>query len=190
MDGGGYPVAAGARIGPNAILQLLPVVDRTLGRAARDQLMSGIDLPPPNAGMWPEAACREAHLAVWQGCGEQAGDVLAEAGQGTADYILAHRIPGPAQTLIRLLPAPLGARLLTAAIARHAWTFAGSGRFRVVSHAPLRVEIANNPLTFPGHPCAWHAAVFTRLYQALVWPEARVDAVEAPAVSRFTILPR
>jgi divinyl protochlorophyllide a 8-vinyl-reductase len=30
------------------------------------------------------------------------------------------------------------------AIARHAWTFAGSGRFRVV--APLVFEIADNPI--------------------------------------------
>ena len=189
MDGS-FAVDTGARIGPNAILQLLPVLDRSFGRAGRDRLLSGIDLPPPDAGMWPEAACRAAHLAVWQGCGNQAGAILGRAGQGTADYILAHRIPGPAKVLIRSLPAPLGARLLTAAIARHAWTFAGSGRFQVITHTPLTVEIADNPLAFPGRPCAWHAAVFTRLYRSLVWPEARVEAVEAEATSCFLILPR
>jgi divinyl protochlorophyllide a 8-vinyl-reductase len=189
MDGDFRP-ESGARIGPNAILQLLPVLDAVMGRAARDRLLSGIDLPPPDAGMWPETACRAAHLAVWLGCGDKAEAILSKAGQGTADYILAHRIPGPAKALIRALPAPLGARLLTAAIARHAWTFAGSGRFQVINHTPLTVEIADNPLAFPGHPCTWHAAVFARLYRALVWPEARVEAVEAAAVSRFLILPR
>jgi divinyl protochlorophyllide a 8-vinyl-reductase len=125
MDGG-HAVGTGARIGPNAILQLLPVLDRTVGRAGRDRLLAGIAIPPPDAGMWPESACRAAHLAVWQGLPD-APEILAEAGQGTADYILAHRIPGPAKAVIRALPAPLSARLLTAAIARHAWTFAGSG---------------------------------------------------------------
>jgi divinyl protochlorophyllide a 8-vinyl-reductase len=189
MDGGFRPETS-ARIGPNAILQLLPVLDAALGRAARDRLLSGIDLPPLDAGMWPEAACRAAHLAVWKGCGDQAGVILAQAGQGTADYILAHRIPGPAKALIRALPAPLGARLLTAAIARHAWTFAGSGHFSVTGRSPLSVEISDNPLAFPGLPCPWHAAVFTRLFQRLVWPRVRVEAVEVGRVSRFILFPR
>ena len=182
----------GARIGPNAILQLVPVLDRMQGRAARESLLGavGVAVPPDDAGMWPEDQCRAAHQAVWQGCGDKASAILAEAGWGTADYILAHRVPRPAQTLIRALPAPLGARLLTAAIVRHAWTFAGSGSFRVASRRPLAFEIAANPLAFPGRPCPWHAAVFTRLFRALIWPAARVEAVETPIVSRFTVHPR
>jgi divinyl protochlorophyllide a 8-vinyl-reductase len=186
--GGSVAVEAGASIGPNAILQLLPVLDRSLGRAGRDRLLSGIDLPPPDAGMWPESACRAAHLAVWQGLPD-AALVLSEAGQGTADYILTHRIPDPAKRLIRALPAPLGARLLTAAIARHAWTFAGSGAFQVVGRRPLTFAMAQNPLGFGGH---WHAAVFGRLFRALVWPQARVETrVENGAVGgeRFVIFP-
>lgn len=189
MDGG-FHAGTGARIGPNAILQLLPVLDRTLGREARARLLHGIDLPPPDAGMWPEAACRAAHLAVWQGCGDRAADILTAAGQGTADYILAHRIPAPAKALIRGLPAALGARLLTAAIARHAWTFTGSGHFRIAARTPLIFEIEGNPLAFPGRSCVWHAAVFTRLFSALVRPATRVEATEVGPVSRFLIHPR
>jgi divinyl protochlorophyllide a 8-vinyl-reductase len=189
MDGS-FRAETDARIGPNAILQLIPVLDHALGRAGRDRLFQGIDLPPPDAGMWPEAACRAAHLAVWQGCGEAASAILQAAGQGTADYILAHRIPAAAKALIRALPAPLGARLLTSAIARHAWTFTGSGRFRVVSHAPLTFEVADNPLAFPGRPCVWHAAVFVRLFRVLVWSDAQVDVLGAGRVNRFVILPR
>jgi divinyl protochlorophyllide a 8-vinyl-reductase len=185
MDGGAIP-DPGARIGPNAILQLLPVLDGRLGRAGRDRVLKGIALPPPDAGMWPEAACRAAHLAVWQGLPD-AAEVLAEAGRGTADYILAHRIPRPAKVVIRALPGALGARLLTAAIACHAWTFAGSGRFRVRSFRPLVLEIADNPLPFGGH---WHGAVFARLFQALVWPQLRVMAAQDGPVSRFTLHPR
>jgi divinyl protochlorophyllide a 8-vinyl-reductase len=187
--GGGVVAGAGARIGPNAILQLLPVLDRAIGRDGRDRLLAGIDLPPPDAGMWPEAACRAAHLAVWRGCGDRAASILADAGRGTADYILAHRIPGPVRALTALLPSPLGARLLAAAIARHAWTFAGSGQFRILSRAPMIFEVTRNPLAFPGHPSPWHGAVFTRLYQALVWPGAVVEATEEGEVSRFTVRP-
>ena len=191
MDGSAAFAAAGARIGPNAILQLVPVLDRMEGRAARDHLMgaAGVTVPPADAGMWPEAQCRAAHLAVWQGCGDRAGAILAAAGQGTADYILAHRIPGPAKALIRSLPAPFGARLLTAAIAKHAWTFAGSGRFGIASRRPLTFQITDNPLAFPGRPCPWHAAVFARLFQALVWSKARVEASESGTSSRFAVLP-
>lgn len=184
MDGGPSPAGTDARIGPNAILQLLPVLDARLGRAGRDRLLLGIDLPPEDAGMWPESACRAAHLAVWQGCGDQAATILSDAGQGTADYILAHRIPGPARALIRALPSGLGARLLTGAIARHAWTFTGSGTFRVAARKPLTFEITNNPLAFGGH---WHAAVFARLFRTLVWPNARIDALESGHASRFLI---
>jgi divinyl protochlorophyllide a 8-vinyl-reductase len=56
------------------------------------------------------------------------------------------------------------------AIARHAWTFAGSGRFRVV--APLVFEIADNPIVrgeVSDVPlCHWHRAVFETLFRALV----------------------
>ncbi|MCU0827572.1 MAG: bacteriochlorophyll 4-vinyl reductase [Tabrizicola sp.] len=182
----------GARIGPNAILQLVPVLDRMQGRAARDRLMAaaGVAVPPDDAGMWPETQCRAAHLAVWQACGDRASAILSEAGQGTADYILAHRVPSVAKSLIRALPGPLGARLLARAIAQHAWTFTGSGRFRVARSRPLTFEITANPLAFPGKPCPWHAAVFQRLYETLVWPDARVEAEETPSVSRFTLFPR
>jgi divinyl protochlorophyllide a 8-vinyl-reductase len=192
---GGHPSFAedGARIGPNAILQLVSVLDHEMGRAARDRLMqaAGQAVPPADAGMWPEAACRAVHLTVYRDLPDRAAALMTRAGSGTADYILANRIPGPAKLLIRALPSVFGARLLTTAITRHAWTFAGSGRFSVTSHHPLTVEIADNPLT-PGleRPCDWHAAVFARLYQALVWPAARVEAVEDRRVSRFVIHPR
>ena len=193
MDGGSPIAEGGARIGPNAILQLVAVLDRELGPAARDRVMqaAGQVVPPADAGMWHEAACRAVHLTVYRDLPDRAEVLMTMAGAATADYILANRIPGPAKALIRALPAALGARLLTAAITRHAWTFAGSGRFRVSGHAPLTIEIADNPLTpGAGRPCHWHAAAFTQLYQALVWPGATVEATEDRRTSRFVIRPR
>ncbi|MCU0902069.1 MAG: bacteriochlorophyll 4-vinyl reductase [Cypionkella sp.] len=193
MDGGFPPLSDGARIGPNAILQLVAVLDDQLGQTARNRVMhaAGQVVPPSDAGMWPEAACRAVHLTVYRDLPDRAETLMALAGTATADYILSHRIPGPAKALIRALPTPLGARLLTAAITHHAWTFAGSGRFAVTAHRPLTVEIADNPLTpGAGRTCHWHAAVFTRLYRVLVWPSALVEATEDCRISRFVVRPR
>ena len=187
-----------ARIGPNALLQLVPVLDRALGlgecRALFDR--AGVDVPPPDAGMWPETEVARPHRELVRARPDLAPGLLRAAGLGTADYILANRIPRAAKTLIRAMPATLGARLLTAAIARHSWTFAGSGHFTVVEHRPLTLSITANPLACGARDapsCHWHAAVFERLYSTLVWPRAKVRETTCCACGdtacRFMVLP-
>ena len=171
------PAPAG-RIGPNAILQLVPVLDATLGRPARDRLLhlSGIDALPDGSGMIDETPVARLHQSLRRHYPGRAPALSRAAGQGTADYILAHRIPKPARTLLRALPASLAAPLLSRAIAGNAWTFAGSGRFRLASTRPPVFEIAANPLVRGESSfvplCHWHAAVFERLFAALVHPAA------------------
>ncbi len=188
-----------ARIGPNAILQLVPVLDRAIGPVRRMALFAeaGVALPPPDAGMLPESEVIRLHRAVCLRLPEEAPELLRHAGLATADYILAHRIPAVAQRVIRLMPAALAARVLAKAIARHAWTFAGSGAFAVERFGPLTVSIRQNPLATGAadHPsCHWHAAVFDRLFSTLVWP--RVEVIETRCcaqgdeVCRFEIGPR
>lgn len=162
-----------ALIGPNAILQLVPVLDRNLGRSARDVLLeeSAVAIPD-GTHMIPQDHAARLHQALRHDFPERAASLAAQAGLATADYIIAHRIPAKAQILMGFLPAPLAARALSAAITRHAWTFAGTGRFRVLS--PWVFEIADNPVIAgetSDHPlCHWHAAVFERLYRRLVHP--------------------
>jgi divinyl protochlorophyllide a 8-vinyl-reductase len=106
-----------------------------------------------------------------------ADEIMADAGARTGAYIVANRIPAPARILLRALPKPLAARLLVKAIAKHAWTFAGSGAFSFLPSRPSVMEIADNPLAGPrraGPSCVWHAAVFTRLFRSLVSPDATV----------------
>ena len=169
-----------ARIGPNAVLQHLPVLDAEIGETLRGALMlrAGVVEPAQDSGMLEEDEVARLHHAVRLYLPERRARIQRAAGLAVGNYILANRIPRAAQALIRALPAWAGARLLTAAIGKHAWTFAGSGRFRVVSHRPLRLAIAANPLaTGPAEApiCDWHAAVFERLYGALVWPGVRVE---------------
>lgn len=189
MDGGGAVrtgaghAVGGALIGPNAILQLIAVLDREEGRVTRDLVVAaaGVEVPPADSGMIPEAEAARLHLAVRRMLPEPAAGILRRAGLATGEYILRHRIPRAAQWLIRGLPAPIGARVLSAAIARHAWTFAGSGGFRVRRGRGLVFEVVNNPLvmglTAETPLCDWHAAVFERLFSRLVWPGCRVEEV-------------
>lgn len=117
-----------------------------------------------------EGPAARLHAAVRHDLPAEAPAILAQAGRRTADYILAHRIPRPAQAVLRALPPALAAPVLTRAIAKHAWTFAGSGLFRVAGR--LTFEIADNPLIrgerAPAPLCVWHAAVFERLFRTLV----------------------
>ncbi len=177
---------AQARIGPNAVLQHLPVLDAEIGSALRAALLYRADIiePAPNAGMLPEEEVARLHDAVRLFLPDRAARIQRAAGLATGGYILANRIPRVAQRLIRALPAPLGARLLSMAIAKHAWTFAGSGKFRVVSHTPLIFEIKRNPLAqmrADGPVCHWHSAVFERLFAALVWPDVQVTEISCAA---------
>ena len=105
---------APARIGPNAVLQLIATLkSRGFGRrveslfaaaAVADWLMS------PPVDMIDETGVARLHRTVRGALTEEdAQDVMAEAGRRTADYLLANRIPKPAQTLLRFLPARLAA---------------------------------------------------------------------------------
>lgn len=167
----------GGRIGPNAVLQLLPLIAAAGGPAAVTRVLQVAEIAaaPADHGMIDEAAAHRLHRALRRVDPAGAPALLAEAGRRTGGYVLAHRIPPVAQRALRLLPPALAAPLLARAIARHAWTFAGSGRFRaetpwrfVLDDNPLvRGEVAERPL------CHWHAAVFETLYRALVAGDVR-----------------
>ena len=184
--------AVAARIGPNAVLQLVESL------AARDLA----DLTGPlfrHAGVadWLEAPPRamvderrvarlhrEVRTVLPTG---EANATLAEAGRRTADYILANRIPAPARALLKTLPAGPAAGMLVAAIRANAWTFAGSSRFEATAKGSQAVFILRgNPLCageIAAEPvCVWHAAVFQRLFQVLV--SRRASVVETHCEAR------
>ncbi len=182
-------------IGPNAILQLLPVLERAGGAALRDQVMAaaGVFEAPRDDAMMPEAPAARLHQALRLIEPQMAPSLAWAAGARTGQYILAHRIPGPAQAVLRMMPAGLAGPLLSRAIAKHAWTFAGSGRFRLAG--ALAFEIEDNPIVrgeVSDVPlCDWHRAVFETLFRTLVDPALRCEeetccAMGAPAC-RFVL---
>ncbi|MEQ8603179.1 MAG: bacteriochlorophyll 4-vinyl reductase [Marivibrio sp.] len=158
-------------IGPNSVIQLAEALGAREGEAAVDRLFERAGLAVWRGrsldAMIPEAvpaALFDALFAAYPQDDAQA--IAADAGRRTADYVMAHRIPGPVKTLLRLTPAPIAARLLLTAIGRNAWTFAGSGVFTSRYGGVSVIAIAGNPIAMPG--CVWHAAVFTRLFRRLV----------------------
>jgi divinyl protochlorophyllide a 8-vinyl-reductase len=167
VDGHGGP----GRIGPNAVLQLISVLERAGGEAlpARLCAAAGLGEVRGDRGLIDEAPVARLHALVRAELPDP-DPILREAGLATGAYILANRIPGVVRGLLKLLPPPIAARLLAQAIAKHAWTFAGTGAFRVVD--PRTFELENNPLIrgeAANRPlCVWHAGVFERLYQTLV----------------------
>ena len=155
---------------------------------------AGLSAIPDGTGMIPEDDAARLHRQVRLEEPDRAPDLAADAGRRTADYILAYRIPGPAKRLLKVLPPALAATFLARAIARHAWTFAGSGRF--AQDGPWTFRIADNPLIRGERSevpiCHWHAAVFERLYRSLVAPdcicvETTCCAVSEAEACRFRI---
>ncbi|OAN71328.1 bacteriochlorophyll 4-vinyl reductase [Jannaschia sp. EhC01] len=178
-------------IGPNAILQMLPVLDQWGGQEGRARILAaaGIDQVPDGTRMIPEEDAARLHRQLRHDAPERAALMAAEAGRRTADYILAHRIPRPAQHVLKALPPFAAARLLSKAISRNAWTFVGSGTLHV--RDAWTFEIEANPL-IAGEVsehclCDWHAGVFGHLYQTLVTPRATCTEVSCGAQAPGTL---
>lgn len=171
----------GARIGPNSVLQLLPLLDEALGRETRDQLLQacGMERPPTDHGLMDEGPAAELHQRLRRDYPALAPTLTRQAGEMTGDYIIRNRIPPPALRVLRALPGWLSAPLLASVIEKHAWTFAGSGRFKVISKTPLIFELSNNPVvrgeSSRAPICHWHAAVFQRLFNDIVDPDLHCE---------------
>jgi divinyl protochlorophyllide a 8-vinyl-reductase len=167
-------------IGPNALTQLLPLLERAGGAELKEALLAraGVRELPDMTGLIDEAPVARLHQVMRAEVPELAPALAWEAGQRTADYILAHRIPGPVQAVLKRLPAFAAGPILTQAVARNAWTFAGSGRFEVARRWPAVLLIHDNPVVRgerAAEPlCHWHRGVFERLYRVLVSDRARV----------------
>ena len=179
------------RIGPNAIIRTAEALRLLEGdgsaervfRAARlDRYLS--KLPEQ---MIDECEVGTLHRALWDQLGhDRARAVAAMAGRLTANYLMRRRIPKFAQTVLRRLPSRLASRLLSDAIADHAWTFAGTGRFVARAGRPTRFEIMGCPLcrgqTTSRAVCDFYAGTFQQLFSTLVHRDAR--AVEVACAAR------
>jgi divinyl protochlorophyllide a 8-vinyl-reductase len=169
--------APSGRVGPNAVIQLANALAEGLGPEAASRVFGAAGcaalLEKPPEEMIDERVPARLFEALWRTLPDATARWIAEdAGRRTGAYIVKNRIPVVAKGVLRLLPRSLAARFLTAAIARHAWTFAGSGACRALPGEPVVIEIADNPIVMPA--CVWHQAVFTALFGELVGGDVTV----------------
>jgi divinyl protochlorophyllide a 8-vinyl-reductase len=186
-------VAPPARIGPNAITQVADVLRRVEGPARGAALFAAAGLSrhwvDPPTHMVDDAEVCALHRVLRAELGvARARQIGREAGLGTGDYLLAHRIPQPAQVVLRWLPPVLAARALLAAIRRHAWTFTGAGSFDAqpgAGHVRWRLTLRGAPLARGAQHheplCDFYAATFERLFSELVHPRTRVAEASCEA---------
>ncbi len=173
-----------ARIGPNAIIQTVGALEEAWGRGetqgflrrmGRDDLVERLP-----ATMVDEQEFIALINALRAEVGsEEAGRILARSGERTAGYLLAHRIPRPAHVVLPLLPPAAGLRLLLKAIAAHAWTFAGTGRFSyAVGRSEAVLYLADCPEcrgVGAAEPlCRYYEQCFQTLLQTLIDRRVRV----------------
>jgi divinyl protochlorophyllide a 8-vinyl-reductase len=167
----GSPANVQAKVGPNAVTQVAAALRAAGGDALAQhvfdaaQLTNALAAPPEK--MIDQGLAARLHDTVRLTLpAKDAAQIAADAGTRTADYLLANRIPKPAQWAMKVLPTRLSARILLKAMASNAWTYAGTGRVRIHAGDPCVLEIVDNPLAQPD--CHWHVAVFERLFRALV----------------------
>jgi divinyl protochlorophyllide a 8-vinyl-reductase len=185
------PDAVPARIGPNAIwrvaeaLRAGPDPDAVNAVFQRAGLADYLEVLPQE--MVDEREVTALHQALRDVLGlKQARQIGADAGARTGGYLLAKRIPGPAQTVLRLLPSRLASRMLLKAIERNAWTFAGSAHFSTQVGKPTRFILEGSRICLdaraPVPLCDFYAGTFERLFRELVDPKVRVIEVQCQAM--------
>jgi len=176
-------VPARGRIGPNAITRVAEALLEEVGTETRRDIFASAGLEgclrDPPQHMVDEQDVMALHAVLRARLApEQVRRVNRDAGVRTGAYLLARRIPGPVQKLLRILPAPLAARALVAAIRRHAWTFAGTAHFSARSGRPVSFTLAGCPLCrgarTDGPCCDFYAACFEHLFRTLVHRRAAV----------------
>jgi divinyl protochlorophyllide a 8-vinyl-reductase len=180
----------GGQIGPNAVTRVEEALREIEGKAApvaifREAALEKYLASPPLA-MVDELEVVALHRVLHTAFnGERARKVAQIAGRKTADYLLAQRIPRVAQGLLRHLPATIACRLLAKAIARNAWTFAGSGRVTVQHGRPTIFTIHACPICrgikAPSPTCDYYGATFERLFTELVDRRVKVEEVDCLA---------
>lgn len=182
------------KVGPNAVTQIAAALREVGGNGLARQVFAaaGLEeaLTSPPARMVDQSAAARLHDVLRMTLPPQlARRIALDAGRRTADYLLANRIPRPAQWVMKVLPPRLAAPILLRAMASNAWTYAGTGSVRVKAGRTCVLEIIDNPLAQPN--CPWHVAVFERLFQALVAEDAnvthRAGRANGASVSRFEI---
>jgi divinyl protochlorophyllide a 8-vinyl-reductase len=184
-----------AVVGPNAITRMAESLLAAGGERLCREIFASAELSAylvrPPTQMIPEIDVARLHQAAIERLGEaRSADISRDAGRRTGDYLLAHRIPGLAQRVLKKLPRELAARILVAAIARHAWTFAGGGAFAYEFSPQLTLRLMGSPickgLRTQEPACTYFAATFEGVFKEMLGPSVRVHEIYCEATGAPT----
>jgi divinyl protochlorophyllide a 8-vinyl-reductase len=176
-----------SRIGPNAVTRVAEALTGRFGHCDCNRVFRAAGLShyvsDPPTEMVPDEDVARLHEALVAALGRREAHLIgAEAGELTARYLMAHRIPKLAQRILGGLPAMFALRLLLKAIGGHAWTFAGAGTFTYrIGRRSVILAIAGGPISRylrADEPvCDYYAATFQTLFRTIITP--RFSVVEA-----------
>jgi divinyl protochlorophyllide a 8-vinyl-reductase len=178
-----------SRIGPNAITRVAEALEAIQGPTETVFAQAGLthfltELPEEMVDERDVTALQRALRAELDR--DTARAVGWDAGLRTGDYLLAHRIPKPAQRILKLLPSRPASQMLLKAVAKHAWTFSGSGHFSYQVGRPVQVWIADCPLCRGARAevpvCDFYRGAFERLFTTLVNPRTQVRETQCQAL--------
>lgn len=135
-----------AKMGPNGIIQTVNAIKARYGESAAAQALIKADLRKYLTELPHEMVDeREFHRLVRCVCETfdetMRNEILRNAGERTAEYLLKARIPKILQALLKRFPTRWAAKLLLWSIAQHAWTFAGSGKFSYQVGAEMEASV-------------------------------------------------
>ena len=174
---------APGRIGPNAIVRTVEALRERVGAGAAGSLLREAGLGRCGEP-FPDQLVAETEVTALFGAlhrslaENDARAVARRAGERTADYLLAHRIPRVAQLVLPRLPSWMASRGLLSAMRGSAWTFAGSSEFTARDGRPAVLTFRRCPfcrdLRARAPVCDYYAGTFERLYRELVARGARV----------------
>ncbi|EGV32015.1 bacteriochlorophyll 4-vinyl reductase [Thiorhodococcus drewsii AZ1] len=179
------------RVGPNAIIRVAEALEAAQGPEAVSELFrrAGLEryLEAMPTEMVEEGEVTSLQAALRELLGVTAARAIArDAGMRTGDYLLAVRIPRPAQAILSILPPRLATRMLLKAIGGNAWTFVGTGVFSADPSYPPKLTVSDSLLcrgaTASEPLCDFYAGTFERLFGRLVHPKAQVTEIACHAV--------
>jgi len=177
------------RIGPNAITRVAEALQAERGTAEDVFAAAGLShyLASPPETMIDERQVTALQQAL-RSCldAETAHRIGFDAGLRTGDYLLANRIPKPAQRILKLLPPRPASRMLLKAVGKHAWTFSGSGQFSYTIGESVQVRIQDCPLCRGSRAeapvCDFYRGAFERLFRTLVNRRTQVLETQCEAM--------
>lgn len=131
----------------NMILPIHEVLSKFIGPDSRDDLFrqAGLRFLPSPQDPVRERQVAQVHQTIRRELPDDWQHIMKDAGEKAGRVVLAYRMDPGARDLLRRLPWSLATWMLVRTTTQNAWTFSGSGNFRVVKTSTL--EICNNPVT-------------------------------------------